>query len=134
MNSLLILGGARCVWNDVASLGVFDHDVAAVNDIGGRWEGPLVFWATLHPRKLARWEKDRKDMGYPEGYVRYSNKMGKPKIDKTLDGWGGSSGLFAVKVALHLGYENIILAGIPMETNQGHYFNNSGNNNNYIKI
>jgi hypothetical protein len=121
---ILILGGAKCVWSDIESLGdAIPSDVAAVNDIGAHWPGPLVFWASLHPRKLPPWEKQRRNNNYPNGYIRYGNKHGLPLCDKVIADWGGSSGLFAVKVALELGYEDIILAGIPMQAEAGHFFN-----------
>ena len=126
MKSILILGGARCVWGDVGSLGQWPAkvDVAAVNDVGAQWPGSLIFWASLHPRKLKKWEKLRKNKGHPDGYEKYGNKYGRPMVDHIVEDWGGSSGLFAVKIALLLGYEQIVLAGIPMEAAEGHYFNN----------
>jgi len=125
MKSILILGGAKCVWEDVESLGAWEHDVAAVNDIGAKWSGPLAFWASLHPRKFKHWEKQRRLNGYPNGYVKYSHKYGRPMVDYVHKDWGGSSGLFAVKIARLLAYDNIILAGMPMESDQSHYFNKS---------
>jgi hypothetical protein len=44
-------------------------------------------------------------------------------VDYVHKDWGGSSGLFAVKIARLLAYDNIILAGMPMESDQSHYFN-----------
>ena len=121
---ILILGGARCVWKDIESLAdCMPDDIAAVNDIGSHWPGRLVFWASLHPRKLPHWEKQRTVHKYVNGYIRYGNKYGFPLVDKVVPDWGGSSGLFAVKIALDLGYEDIILAGIPMEAEAGHFFN-----------
>jgi hypothetical protein len=37
----------------------------------------------------------------------------------------GSSGLFAVKVAMEAGYDRIILAGVPMQVEGAHFFNAS---------
>jgi hypothetical protein len=45
--------------------------------------------------------------------------------DFVYSDWGGSSGLFAIKIARLLAYDNIILAGIPMESDQAHFFNKS---------
>ena len=125
MKSILILGGAKCVWEDVDSLKEWEHGVAAVNDIGSQWPGKLAFWATLHPRKFKHWEKQRRLNGYPNGYVKYSHKYGRPMTDYVYPDWGGSSGLFAIKIARLLAYDNIILAGIPMESDQAHFFNKS---------
>jgi len=125
MKSILILGGAKCVWEDVGSLGQWPKTVvvAAVNDVGAQWPGPLIFWASLHPRKFKKWEKARRLNGYPPGYEKWSHKYNKPMTDRTLPDWGGSSGLFACKIALRLGYEQIVIAGIPMEKAEGHFFN-----------
>ena len=125
MTKLLILGGAKCVWDDIASLGIWEHEVAAVNDIGARWKGPLVFWVSLHPRKLKDWETRRIKNGYPQGYVKYSNRSGYPMVDFVIEDWGGSSGLYAIKIALQLGYKDIIIAGMPMDAEQAHYFSKS---------
>lgn len=125
MKSILILGGAGCVWKDIASLGDWPAqiDVAAANDVGSKWPGHLVFWVSLHPRKFAKWEMLRRNNGFPDGYVKYGNKFGRPMVDWVIPDWGGSSGLYAVKIALSLEYDNIVLAGIPMEASEGHYFN-----------
>ena len=126
MKSILILGGARCVWKDVESLGQWPTtvDVAAVNDVGAKWPGHLTFWASLHPRKFKSWEKLRTLNGHPLGYEKYSHKYGRPMVDNVIsDGWKGSSGLYAIKIALLLGYDQIVLAGIPMEAAEGHFFN-----------
>ena len=123
MKSILILGGAKCVWNDIKSLGEWNHDVAAANDIGAKWPTELAFWVSLHPRKLKKLEDIRAKAGFPAGYVKYGNKYGRPMVDWVDVDWGGSSGLFAVKIALTLKYDRIILAGIPMEAAEGHFFN-----------
>ena len=122
MKPILILGGAKCVWKDAESLGEWIHPVAAVNDVGAQWKGKLLFWASLHPRKFQIWERQRQRNNYPAGYVKYGNKHGKPLIDYLVQDWGGSSGLFAVKIALSLGFDKIILAGVPMEAAEGHFF------------
>ena len=120
---ILILGGAKCVWADIQSLGEWNYDMAAVNDVGARIDRPLIFWASLHPKKLKKWEERRRKNGFPAGHIKYSNRQGKPLVDITMKDWGGSSGLFAIQVALALGYTEIIIAGIPMDAEQTHYFN-----------
>lgn len=122
MKPILILGGAGCVWDDVKSLGDWPHPVAAVNDVGARWPGKLTFWASLHPRKFKQWERDRELAGHPSGYAKYANTCGRPLVDYVVADWGGSSGLFAVKIALDLGFDRVVLAGIPMEAADGHFF------------
>ena len=122
----LILGGAASVWDDAErALEMAEFDaVIAVNDIGVHWPGRLDAWATLHPEKLPRWERDRRTRGYPGGYVRWSHAE-KPHIDRMTTDWRGSSGLFAVKVALEEGYDKIVLAGIPMTAGDAHFFDDA---------
>jgi hypothetical protein len=43
-------------------------------------------------------------------------------IDRSTPDWAGSSGLFAVKVAIEEGFERIVLAGVPMTAEGAHYY------------
>lgn len=124
----MILGGASCVWTDAANallLGKFDL-IIAINDIGTRWSDAIDTWCTLHPDKMAGWRADRKRVGYPNaghhvGHIpaegidegREYRFSGQPS--------SGSSGLFAVKIAMDEGCDRIVLAGVPMAAEQGHH-------------
>lgn len=94
--------------------------VLAVNDAGCVWPLRLDHWCTLHPEKLRAWEGRRTG---PGRYLRWAHtKTGFPFIDRVTDDWQGSSGLFAVKVALRdLGHDKVIAAGVPM-TATPHFF------------
>ena len=119
----LVLGGAASVFDDaerVLEMAEFDA-VIATNDAGAHWSGRLDQWATLHPEKLPRWERDRRTRGYPGGYVRWSHAE-KPHIDRVTMDWRGSSGLFAVKVALELRFDRVVLCGVPMAADGAHFF------------
>jgi len=60
---LVIMGGARCVWNDLAALEkILPKEKAhhmAVNDIGQYWHHELTHWATLHPGYMRGWRAFR---------------------------------------------------------------------------
>jgi hypothetical protein len=75
---------------------------------------------TLHPDKMAGWERDRVRNKHPmpfgstwchRSYLGFSHH--------TKD-WQGSSGLFMTKVALEAGFTHIILCGVPMEVAADH--------------
>ena len=127
----LILGGANCVWDDVEAackLGKFQA-IVAVNDVGAEYPEHVDIWCSLHPDKLPAWAKQRADNGYrPAGMlVGHADKKSAGFLDETTPyQWpgmsgSGSSGLFAVKVALEHGYNRVVLCGVPMEK-RPHFF------------
>ena len=121
---LLIMGGARCVWEDLEAIGKFDGHKMAVNDIGSHYHGGIRHWVTLHPDYMAGWMKYRMGHNYGNrGHVQTHSLKHHPDIAHywPLEEIGGSSGLAAVLIGLLLGYSEIVLAGIPMD-GQGHYF------------
>lgn len=120
----LVLGAADCLPEDVeAATALVDYReclVVACNDAGILWPHRLDHWATLHPNELWWRERQRRERGYPDGYVTWT-KVWPPELkeneaicDRTLDGWQGSSGLLALGAALQHA-EAGILCGIPMD-------------------
>jgi len=127
--SLVILGGAACVWDDLLlfnnTLGLqLRPDYMAVNDIGQYWQNPLAHWVTLHPEYMPGWMRFRLGHYYGDGRkpIVHSARPD-PGVDVHWDvpTSGGTSGLFGCLVALALGYEKIILVGMPMD-NSHHFF------------
>lgn len=124
----LVLGGAASVLDDVAAteeqFGAEWWDlVVAANDIGCHWPRRLDGWCTLHPNKMIEWVKERDKAGHPTGYTTFAKKgKGRMGMDESIRHpfRNGSSGLFAVAVALHLGATKIILCGVPM-TKTGYF-------------
>lgn len=126
----LVVAGAECVFDDLnAALALFTPDrVYAVNDIGAHLE-TLHAWCTLHPEFMDKWEADRRRRGLPDGYeiVAPLENMGEHnnkgnvtrrvsyRWDETTTS-SASSGMFAVKVALHDGYDRVLLVGLPLDT------------------
>lgn len=131
-----MLGGAHCVWEDVEAaleIGEFDG-VVACNDAAAHWPGELDAAVSLHMQSLPRWIKKRDRKGYP----RPKHVLGHLELRTTRVGPGfitgfteyklpgqdrsGTSGLFAVKVALvDLAFDKAVLCGIPMNA-QPHFF------------
>lgn len=120
----LVLGGAECVWDDVAELErMIGHEwdglVVAANDIGAHWPRRLDHWVTLHPEKLESWIELRRKFGYPDGYTTWAHQR---LPGYTVRGWGlvdrtvprrNSSGLLATFVVPLLG-ARAVLCGIPV--------------------
>ena len=121
----LVLGGAQCVYNDIAAAqAMFKPDIiVAVKDIGITW--PHVdYWATLHPERLPKELKQRRDAGLPDPKAIYSYRMRVPSglgIEiRVLDTPGGSSGMLGTQAAL-LVADKAVLVGIPLDPKQVHY-------------
>lgn len=118
MADAIVLGSAECMMHDVQQIAEWAHEtkplIIAVNDAGWLWPGPLDHWVTLHAENLPAWQKKRP----PDGYRTWSRpKPDGIETDHRLSHWGvGSSGLFAVTVALHLGCERVVLCGMPMDS------------------
>lgn len=102
--------------------------VIGVNLMIERWAGKLDYSVTLHPEALEAWQVTRRRRGFPEATVSIAHVMQSgPRIDRVVDyRWpgmnaSGSSGLFAAKVALEDGFDRIILAGVPISADGGHF-------------
>lgn len=124
MKRCLIIGSAACVLNDLEAAREISsfHDVIAVKHAAAAYSGRLIAMVSLHPEKLGATLLERKRQGFDMGFKVWchsaSGQRGRPtgRVDHVLpEDWGGSSGLFAVQVARHLGYERIVLAGIPID-------------------
>lgn len=130
---VLIMGGGRVavggglyetVWDDFAKVRPWKGEIMVVNDVGMHLHDRVRHWVTLHPEYMPGWMAFRRGHLYGSGDqpMTHSNK-GKPGVDVIwpMGQLGGTSGLYACFIALLLGYNEIVLAGIPM-TGSGHYF------------
>lgn len=136
MRTALVLGGAACVWEDVdAALDLTEaQGTVACNDVGAAWPGDLDAWVTLHPEKMAAWSRQRADAGHKSCDRIISQHDPRPSrifasVSATTDfrfmgqTASGSSGLFALKVALiDLGFDRAILCGVPLVAADKHFF------------
>ncbi len=111
--------------------------VFAVNDAAAQYQGDLAAFVTLHPEKLVPWTTNA-GVTHP-GWLAtraYVDKLHKtceviaheahPGVTRVVDyRWpgmvgSGSSGLFAVKVALEK-FERVVCCGVPMDANRNHF-------------
>lgn len=120
----LVIGGASCVFKDIEhALALFNPDiVVAANDIGTRYER-VDHLCTMHPMKMQDWLKARRANGFskPEIWTAvHKNKTTKLPF-RQVDSVGGSSGLLCVRVCRALEATRIVLAGVPMTAQLGHF-------------
>lgn len=115
--------------------------VFVVNDqIQSFYDAPITAAVSFHAEKMSRWLKNRvrssllypKFVVIPEEYPKWFSEIGIKnttlsyehiKTPFFFDGQteSGSSGLFAVKVALEdFGFDKVICCGIPMEEGAGY--------------
>lgn len=127
MRKALILGAALCLWEDIEAaldLGEFDGVVAA-KVAGLYWPGKLDSWVSLHPERFAKDVPERIKFGYPAAgeIVGHENVRisGVKQSPYKFEGQrrSASSGIFAVKRAFELGYERVVLCGIPLDKTAG---------------
>jgi hypothetical protein len=135
MRTALVIGGADCVWRDVSAaldLGEF-AGVVACNDVIAEWKGKLDAACSLHASKLPGWLRARSNKCLPEpgrAFVSTASDRhyGAEAVNYRLPGQivSGSSGLFAVKIALiDLGFDRAVCCGIPM-SDEPHFFDTKG--------
>lgn len=135
MKAALVLGSASCVFADVEqalALGRFDG-VIACNDMAARWPGRLDAAVSKHPERWSGWlaARDRRRFPAPDRVISHleaETHAPAPEVtayvEFRLPGQTstGSSGLFALKVALvDLGFDRAVLCGVPMSADRGHF-------------
>jgi hypothetical protein len=126
MRIALVLGGANCLEADKAQainlLGDREHLVIACNHAGRDEPGRVDHWCTMHSELFPKWLEDRRAAGRPEPGQLWHAAHRRTTVDsKPIESWGGSSGMLCARLALHLGCERIILAGVPMRKSFEHY-------------
>lgn len=129
VKTALVLGDAACVREDAeAALKLFKPTVvAAANNIGIEWPGHLDYWFTLHPGACIDWPgivdatRRRVKAGRNKPQIWAHKAAG--GIDRHTPDWGGSTGLLGCKGLIEMGFERIVLAGVPMNTTP-HFYSN----------
>ena len=125
----LVTGDGRSLFSDMFSfIGKnVDHDVMSIGRSVRACPGRVLHWANVDGPDSKWWvehlplKNDGKmpikhTLGDCEGYdIDWDDGMppGAP--------WYGSTALFAVQACLALGYEKVILAGCPLDSN-GHFY------------
>jgi len=130
----IILGTAPSMWTDLLQFRAqFDSDrewdLIAVNGAGFLYEEPIDLWVSVHGNHLVKWVRKRHDLGYDMDFAAYGNFGRYENIPDGITAWNkphgnGSSGLFAVLVALELGYERLVLCGVPLEGQRRYGYGN----------
>lgn len=123
----IVLGGAATLRDDQVVLAGLEcarmPTFIGVNDGGWAHSGRLDHWVTLHPELMEPRLAKRANKDYElwtKPYTPAKNQRERlpfwDRFQHNLGHWGvGSSGLFAVTVALHLGFQRIVLCGVPMD-------------------
>lgn len=144
----LVVGCAESIWDDVqAAFNLCDyHAIYCVKLAGVYWPGKFECFVGLHPEYMDVYEKQRHDLGYPNGYeivaplpeeVGVHGKKG--NITRRISyRWKGmtssaSSGIYGAKVALEDGCDRVVLAGIPMTPEAGHFMPTTKNVHNQVR-
>lgn len=138
MRRALVIGGADCLDADLAPLDPADFDVIIGTNDALYTIPPLDALATLHPERVTgggpryRWRERRAARGWPpvpvythhpdwtdrDGFCVWRDEDALMRVIWTR----GSSGLYAVGVALHaLGADTVLLAGCPMDERPNRY-------------
>lgn len=128
----VVMGCGRCVWDDLAR---FDPDrekadVIAINNMILHWQRRVHHGVSLHSEEPNLWRALRPFYQCETSHVvthswkNHEKPWPYSECDYTWDlelSKGGSSGLLAVMIGLALGYDRIILAGVPMD-GSGHFY------------
>lgn len=113
---LVIVGGAACVWRDYKRVDG-EHDLMTVNDITMHFPAEIHHAYSNSREDIERWVDCRRDT-----LIQAYGQVGQVHSLKDWPWTGrGSSGLGATLTGLALGYDRIILCGIPMDGSP-HYF------------
>jgi hypothetical protein len=124
----VVIGGAECWQRDLEDARelLVGHKIKYfyINDHIKTFPDPGIA-CTLHPDKLngtVSWLINRRRAGLPEpDEIWAHHKHAAVNHDTASRDWSGSSGLFAVQVALRKGHKKVIACGIPMTIEGSHF-------------
>jgi hypothetical protein len=116
----VVLGNAMCVWDDIRKLPAHDA-VIAINDVGAYYRHKVHHWISYHdqcliPFREVRRSKHRND---PMLHAHFLENVNAEEI-YDIHYWNltyhySTSGILAVLIGLLLGYDKLILAGMPAD-------------------
>jgi len=128
MKPLLIISTGRCVWEDLEKVKPFDGFITmAVNYMILHWPWRLDFAVSWHYDLVPLLVQVRTHRKHRNKPVTYGSKEGQG-IDysgRFKSGGIVTSGMYAACVGLHLGYEKIVIAGVPFD-DSGHFYDPPG--------
>ena len=134
MGLLILCGSARSLWRDLSYLEGVNATYATANVGGVFLPHPITHWFSLHPNYFPYWREWRRLLGYNSDYTTYGHED-VAGVDVVMPSYSyrGSSGYYAVSCLRRMGYERILLAGMPITT-EPHFFDPRVINNMYAKM
>lgn len=137
MKLALVIGCAADNWKEAeVALKLHSYDAIYCVKQAGIYYPRFDVWVTLHPEVMDAYEAERHSIGLPNGYqivAPPARELGmhgeKGNVTRRVsylwpdsDGSSSaSSGIYGAKVALEDGFDRVVLAGIPMTPNAGHF-------------
>lgn len=132
----LVIGCAEGVWREVrlARDLCYFHTVYCVKLAGVHYKGGRFVWVGLHPEWMEDYKKQRAALGLHmmfETVAPPDKELGSAGRGKQIDrrvpycypgmNSSASSGGYAAKIALEDGHDRVVLAGVPMMADKGHF-------------
>ncbi len=133
---LVILGSGRCVWDDFSAFLTefsFQADIMCVNDTVIHYPGLIRhFYSNDFNRSPHMIKARRPELTKAYGGIAHTHSCRKGA--NYLWPWAGhgTSSLNAVYTGLALGYDSLVLCGVPLD-DSGHYFDPPWVKTNFIK-
>lgn len=127
--TLLIAGSGRDLWADLARAPESTHAMC-VNFAGSFFPRPFEHWSTMHAENMPHWLAIRQ-ADLPQGHIwthgliPWHGELDHVESKWDLEAGPGCSGLFGCYVGLAMGYDAIVLAGVP-EDGIGHFYDPPG--------
>lgn len=117
----LVVGGAYCVWDDLRKIKKRAKTIC-VNDISMHFPGVVNHCYSNNDTWLPRWRAGRRDQ-YEKRFGPVGTLHSNQKGGEVTWPWPGSgtSSLGAVYTALALGFDEVIIIGVPLDDSR-HYF------------
>lgn len=129
-DTVLITGDGSCLAEDVGAFKAWGvpHDIYCVNRSLLFFQEPINHWAAVDAEESMWFAQYVNREVKPQGHMIYRHTIGvcpgaynvfwevagdQSEYQARL--WAGNSGYFAVLTALEMGYERIILAGMPLD-------------------
>lgn len=125
---VVVLGTGRTVWDDSKRFNQRGYGVVTINNMTLHYREKIDHSCSMHPEEPELWRKLRITYDRDPVFLTHSHSNGHSKTNFNWHierGGSGTSGLFAVMLALALGYEKVVLCGIPLD-DQGHFYDPPG--------
>jgi hypothetical protein len=131
------MGCGHTIWADLDRISRLKHmGVVAVNNMILHYKDRVHHGVSMHPEEPNLWRALRPMYRCEESHVtthsyrRHEKKGLYSECDYLWDiegSKGGTSSILATMIALALGYDRVILAGVPLD-NGGHFYDPPGTN------